>query len=328
MIALDRLQQIIPADQALANKALATSLQQLTGISIQTLPTFSNVVANMETTRDLPLITALQTPVPTSVANYYKNTLAKGHGPNGSILITDILGLAGGWVATDAFTGTVAIFKTMDLTYLTLIYQTMADALNGDYGPADAGPIIIPPGYPGAGTYIGTEIPPEPPDVTPTYDPTAIDLAMAVLISDAQAEIIHLTVIYPTQTTELNTLWDNMAVQVETEQTLQPIANIDFATLTDNVNSVYSLIYSLPNYGNDTQVGGMAWFIEAVADITTFTGQAVIACLRQGRNAPLLSSVGIQTTTTIPVDPNPPPEQAVLIPSTYSATEAANVVIK
>lgn len=47
MIALDRLQQIIPADQALANKALATSLAQVGGISKLTLQQFSVLVLSL-----------------------------------------------------------------------------------------------------------------------------------------------------------------------------------------------------------------------------------------------------------------------------------------
>jgi hypothetical protein len=91
MITLDRLQQIIPADQALANKALSVALGQITGIQTVQLPTFANTVSGMQTTRDLPLITALTTAVPSSVANYYTSTLASGGGPNGDIRIADII---------------------------------------------------------------------------------------------------------------------------------------------------------------------------------------------------------------------------------------------
>jgi hypothetical protein len=44
MIAFDRLQQIIPADQALANKALSVALGQINGISQVNLPTFARAV--------------------------------------------------------------------------------------------------------------------------------------------------------------------------------------------------------------------------------------------------------------------------------------------
>ena len=334
MIAYDRLSQIIPADWALANKALSVSLQQLAGVTNITLPILANAVEPLETTRDLPLVTALPTAVPPYVYNWYKNNLGAGNG--NPVLITDVLGLAAGWVAADAFTETVAIFETMDLSYLTLIYQTMANLVAGDYSypdptyPGDGITyVIIPGGLPAAGTYYPDVIPnPDTPPPNFIVTVSAEDKAMAVLLSDAQAECANLVTIYPDQTTQLNNLWNGMCQQIITEKILQPKVGINFSTLTNSVNSVYSFIESLNTYGTDTQSGGMAWFIENVADLSTFAGQAMVACLRQGRNLPALNSAGIQTSTTIPLDPNPPLAQANLIPSTYTAEQAANIVVK
>jgi hypothetical protein len=325
MIPFDRLQQIIPADQALANKALSVALGQINGLSQVDLPTFARAVTALQTTRDLPLITALTTAVPPAVADYYTSTLAIGNGPNGTIRIVDVIGLAGGWVATDAFLRTVEIFNTMNLTALTTIYQQMVSVLSGDFGPVDSGPIVIPSG-PAAGTYLGVEIDPGPP---PEYDPTAASLAMASLISAALAEIAILQATYPAETTELNALWTDMAQQVVTEQTLQPIVNLIFANLqANNRNSIYSFIFNLPGYGNQTDEGGIAWFLEAMADLSTLGGQAIIACLREGRNEVALNSTGIYTNTRVPGDANPPPPQAELLPSVYSEDEAINLVVK
>lgn len=319
----NRLQQIIPADQALANKALAVSLSQINGIEIIGLPVFAESVKNLQTTQDLPLITALTQAVPPAVANYFTSTLATGGGPNGDIRVVDILGLAAGWIATDAFSRTVEIFATMNLSTLTLIYQRMDTALTGGYGPIDSGPIVIPAG-PGAGTYVGVPDP-APPD----YNPTAISLAMTALKSAAQAEMANLQTTYPSQTTELNSLWTSMAQQVDTEDTLQATINLDYADLVANdKNSIYGLIFSLPSYGLETEQGGMAWFLEAMADLTTQGGQAIVACLREGRNQVALNRSGIQTTTKIPSEPNPPPPQAELLPSTVSESEAINLAVK
>jgi hypothetical protein len=326
-VAYSRLEQIIPADQALANKALAVALAQINGIRNTPLPQFGATVKAQQTTQDLPLVTALTQAVPASVANYYTSTLANGNGPNGTIRIVDVIGLAGGWVATDAFLRTVAIFSTMNLSQLTLIYETMVNCLDGTYGPTDSGPIIIPVGLPCAGTYVGTDIaiPPDPPE----WDPTAISLAMACLTGSAATEINNLEIQYPTECAELNTLWASMAQQVVTEQTLQPIVNLNFANLqANNRNSIYSFIFNLPGYGNQTEQGGIAWFLEAMADLSSLGGEAVIGCLREGRNSTALSSAGIYTNTRIPSDPNPPPPEAELLPSTYSESEAANLVIK
>ena len=68
MIAYDRLSQIVPPDWALASKALSVSLQQIAGVAVQTLPDLANAVVQQQTTQDLPLISALTTAVPPSVA--------------------------------------------------------------------------------------------------------------------------------------------------------------------------------------------------------------------------------------------------------------------
>jgi hypothetical protein len=331
--AYTRLEQIIPADQALANKALAVALSQVNGIQNTPLPQFGAVVKVQQTTRDLPLVTALTTAVPASVANYYTSTLADGNGPNGTIRIVDVIGLAGGWVATDAFLSTVDIFATMDLTQLTLIYETMVNVLDGTYDsgtdPDGYAIITIPPGFPGAGTYNPITSPNPSPPPANIETTSAADLAMAVLIGDAQAEIAILQVTYPNQCTELNTLWTSMAQQVVDEQTLQPIVNLNFANLqANNRNSIYSFILNLPGYGNQNEQGGIAWFLEAMADLSTLGGEAVIGCLREGRNSSALSSAGIYTNTQIPADPNPPPPEADLLPSTYTENEAENLAIK
>jgi hypothetical protein len=337
MITLDRLQQIIPADQALANKALSVALSQVTGIKNVQLPAFANTVSGIQTTRDLPLITALTTAVPPSVANYYTSTLATGGGSNGDIRITDIIGLAAGWIATDGFTRTVELFATMDLSYLTTIYTTMYRSLNGSYGPTDSGPLVIPGGLPCAGTYTGTEVEievpnpnPPPPTITITgYDPSAISLAMSCLTGAAATEIAALELKYPAQTTELNTIWNNMAAQVPRERAQQAQIGLNYANFQANDrNSIYGFIFSLPDYGLQSEVGGMAWFVEAMADIGTQAGQAVIASLRQGRNNVLLGNAGIYTNTKIPATPIPPPPQAELLPADYTEAEASALVKK
>jgi len=333
MIPLNRLQQIIPADQALANKALSVALGQITGITNLTLPTLAGVSKNVATTRDLPLITALTTAVPPSVADYYTSTLAQGTGVNGSVQVVDILGLASGYPATDDFLTTVKLFGQMDLAYLTLIYTTMYHALNGDYGDTDAGPLTIPSGLPCAGTYVGTPQTEPNPDPPPTdityYDPTSIDLAMLCLTGAASTEISALEVKYPDQTTELNTLWNQMAQQVVTERYFQNLIGLNYSNLTaNNRNAIYGLIFSLPEYGLQTEEGGMAQFIENMADLTTQAGEAIVASLRQGRNAVALNSAGIATNSRIPVAPNPPPPEANLLPADYTAAEADNLVIR
>jgi hypothetical protein len=50
--------------------------------------------------------------------------------------------------------------------------------------------------------------------------------------------------------------------------------------------------------------------------------------MREGKNQTYLNNAGIATNSTVPADPNPPVAPAPLIPSTYTAQQAANAVVK
>ena len=335
MIAYDRLSQIIPSDQALAAKALATSLQQITGITNMTLPVLANAVGNLQTTNNLPLISALTQAVPTSVANYLSNIA----GTNGtSVMVCDVLGIAAGYQVTDNFLNTVSTFANTNITYLTTVYQTMNSVVGNVYGDPVNGPVTIPVGQPAAGTYYanignvgnvsnvvlssaadsaftgtGGDTPPTGPGLLPVATNAIVNIAST---SSAQVAV-------------LNSYFTSMAAQVVQEKNLQTKAQIDFANLIPNNSpTVYSLVYSLPTYGRQTEVGGMAQFWEGVADISTFTGQAVVATLREGVNLSRLGNAGIQTNSLVPSAPNPPLAQANLIPSTYTAQQAANLIVR
>ena len=309
MIPYDRLSQIVPADQALAAKALATSLQQISGITTTTLPVLANTVVNLQTTNNLPLVSAQTQAVPSNVANVFINS-AGGTGDNNTVLIVDIIGTAAGTVHTQALTNTVAQFSTMNLVSLTSTYQTMANVVIGVYGDPVTGPVVIP-----TGPYANT------------YDNATVAFGNA-LIPGALSEISTAVAAYPSQVTILNQDWTNMANQLVLEQNQQANAGLNFSELQSNSSSsVYGFTQSLPQYGADTTEGGTTQFLEDVADLTTFTGESIVASLRQTINQTSLTAAGIQTNSDIPSAPNPPPPQANLIPATYSSQQAANIIV-
>ena len=310
MITYDRLSQIVPADQALACKALSVSLQQVAGISTMRLPALANAVAQQQTTRDLPLISALTTAVPPAVAEYFANA-AVGTGAGNSIVVCDVLGTAAGYVSAGAMANTMSNLANINVANLTVTYSTMANVVDGVYGDPATGPVIIPVGNPYANTYADAE-----------------DAFANALIPGAQGQISTAISSYPGATANLNVNWDDMATQLTLEKNLQAQAGISFANLQPNsTSSMYGFIFALPTNGRDTQAGCICQLVESVADYTTFTGQAVIASLREGRNQIALQSVGIATNSSIPADPDPPPPMANLIPSTYTAQQAANVIV-
>jgi len=340
MIAYDRLSQIIPADWALANKALSVSLQQLGGIQNMTLPVLANTVINLETTNNLPLISALTQAVPASVANYLANIAGTNGEPFG---VCDVLGIAAGYQVTGYFNNTVATLANTNTTYLTAVYQNMNSVIGGVYGDPINGPITIPAGQPAAGTYYSSTAnvtnPNPPPANVLVVVSTAAESAFTGaggdtpptgpgLIPVAEIEIGNIVVANANQVGNLNSYFNSMANQVVTERNFQSQAQIDFANLVPNNHlTVYSLIYNLPTYGRQQEQGGLAQFWEGVADQSTFTGQAVVAAMREGHNRSYLDNAGISTNGPIPADANPPVPAANLIPATYTAAQAANIVV-
>ncbi len=331
MIAYDRLSQIVPDDQALAAKALATSLQQITGITNMTLPVLANTVVALETTNNLDLISALTQAVPTSVSSYLSNIGGANGRPVG---VCDVLGIAAGYQITDNFINTVSTLANTNVSNLTSIYQTMNNVVTGVYGNTSAGPVTIPGGTPAAGTYtavtdgMGNVLVPAA-DAAITGSGGDTPPTGPGLIPVAQIEIANIANNSSAQVSTLNSYFDSMAAQVTLEQNLQTASGIDFANLIAiNNPTVYSLVYNLPSYGQQSEQGGPAQFWEGVANISTFTGQAVVATLREGKNLAVLGNAGVQTNSTVPDQPNPPVAQANLLPATYTESQATNLVIK
>ena len=311
-ITYERLSLIIPPDQALANKAIQVSLQQIKNISTLSLGQLAAAFSNMQTTRDLPAISALQQAVPASVAAYYNSTYATGSGPNGTLVITDLLGAAVGIPFTSDLTNVTTTINSMTtsgiLGTLTVTYVRMKDTVDGVYSVGNT--VVIPAG-PGAGTYGN------------------VDSALSALISDASNTVSGIQSSYPAQSANLNTNFTDMASSLSTENTNLSLASIDIPNLlTTGRGPIMSFVQSLPNYGVNTQENGPSQFLETVADLNTQGGQAIVACLREGRNIAALNAVNVGVDTNIPATPATVPPQANLIPSTYSDAEAANLVVK
>jgi len=310
MTALDKLSQIIPPDQALANKALSTALQQITNISSLNLPRLANAVSNVQTNFGLPLVNAQKTAVDPAVTNNISNKLGMGSGTNGTLTINDSMGIAAGTVVTSAFTNVITLVNSMNLSNLANIYTDMTATANGTYGPA-AGPITIITG-PAAGTYD---------NINAAFSGQEANANAGTggngLIPSVNSNVIpNIITAYPSQTNSLNSNWGNMMTQLNSEKKVQKNATIDFANLTSGSNPpIYSFVLSLPQYGQDTAANGAFQYLESVADPTNLTGQTLVAALRQGQSN--IATTGIVTTSNVPVNPNPPPPKATLTKSQY-----------
>jgi len=314
---LEKFQELataIPPDSALACQALRTSLQQIKNINNITLPDLAQAYLNSETTKDLPLINQLTKPVPDSVINFYNSTFGTGSGVDGTLVIGDLLGVAAGFNFTDNITNTTAIINSLtlggSLSNLIIVYDRMANTVNGVYGDPVNGPVIIPAGI-ASGSYANADV--------------AFDSA---LIPNATTIITTVVSNNPDETAILNQNWTAMAANLVNQNNNLLSANIDIANLIPNQRSAtLSFVNDLPNLGVDTQQNGARAFVEAVADLTTLGGQAIIGCMREGKNSVVLNQVGVGLDLNIPTTPTAQPVTANLIPSGYSETAAANLVI-
>jgi hypothetical protein len=261
------------------------------------------------TLNGLPLAANTTTPIPAAVASYYATNIALGSGPNGTFLTTDFFGSAAGIpYNTNLTTVTSTITAQLTagtLTTLNTIYSQMKNVVTDVYG---TGPVVIPSG-PAAGSYA-------------TYD-----AAIVALITAADAAIGTAITAMGSATAALNTAWTQMVQHSANEKTFQTKASIDYATLTAGAQlPITAFIPALAGYGQDTQTGMAAQFLEAIANTANESGQAMVGALREGRNTAGLNAAGLVPDNNVPSQPNAVPPQATLSNSEYTVAQACALV--
>jgi hypothetical protein len=275
----------------------------------------------IETLKNLPLVENQTQPISDAVKNFYADTFAGGSGPDGTYLITDFFGTAAGVPGTQSLTTVIGILNARvadgTLASLAEIYLVMKNVVSGVYGDPVAGPVVIPGGLPGAGTYNGVPAAPPDPAITPA------EQAFQVLVPLAQSAITTAAAAMGTDTTTLNTAFVGMAQHATQEIVNQGKAAIDLDDLTaGDQTSVMALITSFSGLGTDVAVGQAAQFFEDIVDLDTATGQAIIGAMREGRNQVQLADVGINGYDIVPDLPETPPPVAPLLGSSYTVAEA------
>jgi hypothetical protein len=310
------------------------ALAQIKGIENTTLPELAVAAAELNTLKGLALLQALTGPVPSSTTDYYQTSFATGTGEFGTFVINDLLGTAAGATVADLMSDVTATLNTMTLTALTSIYADMLNTVEGDYG-VFSGPVTIPSG-PAAGVYANGN-----------------DAFTTGLIPAATTIISGLIAANPVQNTTLNTAFNTICQQIETEAVNQARAGINYdGSVADNQTVVLSFVASLPQYGQSDSPGGASEFLNTVADTSVISGQAIVGALREGRNNRALNNAGIvannrvpeswpgpadvgssaavltdQTLTQPPPTPLPPPEFQTVnsaLSADYSVAQAVN----
>jgi len=265
----------------------------------------------MGTLNGLPLAANTTTPIPAEVAAYYLNTLAKGSGPNGTYLTTDFFGSAAGIPYNDYLTSVTSTITAQlaagTLATLNTIYSYMKNLITDVYGLPGA--IALPAPYNAGNPYA------------------SYNSALVVLITAADAAIGTAITAMGTATTTLNTAWTAMVQHSANESIFQTQASIDYATLTAGAQlPITAFIPALAGYGQDTQTGMAAQFLEAIANTANQYGQAMVGALREGRNTAGLNAVGLIPDNNVPSQPNAVPPQATLSDSEYTVAQARTQV--
>jgi hypothetical protein len=263
------------------------------------------------TLKGLPLVANTTTPVPAAVATYYQTNLAKGSGPNGTYLTTDFFGSAAGIPYNNYLTSVTSTISAQltagTLTTLNTIYSYMVDLITDVYGLPGA--IALPAPYNAGNPYA------------------SYNAALAVLITAADAEIGTAITAMGTATTTLNTAWTAMTTHSANEATFQTQASINYANLTAGAQlPITAFIPALAGYGQDTQTGMAAEFLEAIANTANESGQAMVGALREGRNTAGINAVGLKADNDVPQLPNAVPPQATLSDSEYTPAQARALV--
>ena len=308
-----QLKKIIPSDWALANEALEAGLQQVKAVFNTTLQKLGAAALELESNKGLNLINSLTSPLPADVSAFYSQTYASGTGTNGTFLLADVIGSAGGWVVNNDLPIVNSVLANLiaanALTTLTSnttgVFTVMQNTINGNYGDPSLGPVVIPGGLPGAGTYTNGD-----------------DAFNTGLIPAAYSLIGNIVANNTSSVTTANSSWANIAAQLATEKATQAAAELVFANLIPNTSAT-SLVTSLPTYGLDTTEGGAAWFLESVADTGTQGGQAIISTMRGARNQVRLEAAGAQTDITVS-DVGIEPQANIVSAGQYTVAEAAS----
>jgi hypothetical protein len=263
------------------------------------------------TLKGLDLIANTTTPVPAAVATYYATNLASGSGPSGTFLTTDFFGSAAGIPYNEdlaTVTSTIsAQLAAGTLTTLNTIYSYMKNLITDVYGLPGA--INLPAPYNAGNPYA------------------SYNSALVVLVTAADAAIGTAISAMGTATTTLNTTWYDMISHSVNEPVFQAKASINYATLTAGAQlPITAFIPALAGYGQDTQTGMAAQFLESIANTANQYGQAMVGALREGRNTAGINAVGLKADNDVPQQPTSVPPQATLSSSEYTPAQARALV--
>lgn len=215
-------------------------------------------LGGLSTMAGLPDIQAQTTAITAATADYYKNNIGTGTGPNGTFNVGDILGAAAGYGYNENFNSVVTNLTELNnigaLGALKTIYDEMQTVSN--------------------------------------------DSAMLTKIAQANLAISNIASSYSVVVNSLNVAWSAMAIKLNSEYNNQANVGINWDDLPPNNQIIVSgFVQNLPRYGLDVDAGGTGWFLDQVADTAVIGGQAIVGTMREARNNQrlILAHLGVDT---------------------------------
>jgi hypothetical protein len=172
------LQDLVPADIAVAAGAFSMSMQQIKNITNVPIEKFAQVAANLETTQGLNLINGTNVPTNTTNAQIALTSIALGSGASNTYTYSDFFGSMSGlsypWEIMQS------LIQSIQTSTLATIYANLYTATQG--------------------SSVG------------------LDAAVQAQIDLANTEIATIQNVSPIQATQLNSLYSQTATQLNIEQ--------------------------------------------------------------------------------------------------------------
>lgn len=259
------LSDILPTDIGLAAGAFSYSMQQIKNLQSVDFEKFSQIVFNVETTKNLNLINGTSIPADETLLNQGINLIGLGSGPNKTYTMSDFFGCMSG-LPYDWVTLTNLILATQTTTLTTIYTNLYNDILAG-----------VP----------------------------SLNTVVQGYIDAANAEILNIYNANSTQVQELINLYNQFGSQLLIEQRARYIALPPVPVPRDTRLNPYPSISitftnSIPQYSSNTLPHMEAQTLEAISDLSLIGGQSILGSMRESRNSSRLNYIGVPLDNTIP----------------------------
>ena len=269
---------IIPTDQAIAAGAFSYSMQQIKNITQVSIEKFAQVVATLETSRDLNLIGGTNSPVNPILAQAAFAATGKGAGPNGTYTMSDFFGCMSG--LPYAWSDIQTKIQELQTSNLQQIYN---DLYNQIIGAAD--PMVV----------------------QALINQANIEILDIYNKNTEKAKILN---------TLWNNTGIQLTIEQTARSiaiTPVPVPKQEIASSPD---TQINFVDNLPQYGKNTNPHMEAQTLEAISDWTTIGGQSLVGLMRESRNKDRLSQIGIPLDDNIDDTLNPQLNRILLINGT------------